>query len=153
MKNAWGPLSFLMAFLVFIAYAHPQIGSNAAPALATTARATISELPATFIGVLPCADCPGIRYQLNLLPNHAFVSRMIYEERAGRFDERGRWQLTSDGKTLVLQGKRGETEKFAVRAGGVLRKLDINGHGIDSGLNYDLKRAPKFTPIEIPTEK
>jgi len=28
---------------------------------------TISALPATFIGTLPCADCPGIRYQVDLL--------------------------------------------------------------------------------------
>ena len=30
----------------------------------------ISGLPATFVGIIPCADCPGIRYQVNLLPDH-----------------------------------------------------------------------------------
>jgi hypothetical protein len=40
-----------------------------------------------------------------------------------------------------------------VREGGVLRKLDINGHEIESGLNYDLKRTPKFTPIDTPVGK
>jgi copper homeostasis protein (lipoprotein) len=153
MKNTCRPLSFLMVLLVFIASAHSQTRSNAAPDVGATSRPTISELPATFIGSLPCADCPGIHYQLNLLPNHTFVSRMIYEERNGHFDERGQWQLASDGKTLVLQAKRGEPEKFAVRDGGVLRKLDTSGHEIESSLNYDLKRAPKFTPIETPTEK
>jgi copper homeostasis protein (lipoprotein) len=153
MKPACRPLSFLMAFLLFISSAHSQTRSNGAPNSGATSKPTISELPATFIGLLPCADCPGIRYQLNLLPNHTFLSRMTYEERNAHFDERGSWQLAGNDKTLVLQGKRGEPQKFAVRNGGVLRKLDINGHEVESKFNYDLKRAPKFIPIETPAEK
>ena len=33
---------------------------------------SIGSLPASFAGTLPCADCPGIRDQINLLPDHAF---------------------------------------------------------------------------------
>ena len=33
----------------------------------------IGALPATFAGVLPCVDCRGIRYQLDLLPNSRFA--------------------------------------------------------------------------------
>jgi uncharacterized lipoprotein YbaY len=32
----------------------------------------LGALPATFAGELPCADCPGIRYQLDLLQDGAF---------------------------------------------------------------------------------
>ena len=110
--------------------------------------ATISGLPATFIGTLPCADCPGIRYQVDLLPDHSFVSRMTYEERSTRLDDRGHWQLAPDGKTLVLQGGSGAPQKFAVADGDTLRKLDIDGHEIVSRMNYDLKRVATFTPIE-----
>jgi copper homeostasis protein (lipoprotein) len=111
-------------------------------------NATIPDLPATFVGNLPCADCPGIRYQLNLFPDHTFVSRMSYEERNNSYDERGRWQITSDAKTLVLQPEHRTPEKFSLKDVGTLRKLDVDGHEIEAQLNYDLKRAPKFTPLE-----
>jgi hypothetical protein len=38
----------------------------------------LGTLPATFAGDLPCADCPGIRYQLELFPRQAFFLRMAY---------------------------------------------------------------------------
>lgn len=104
-------------------------------------------LPATFVGTLPCADCPGVHYQVNLLADHRFVSRMSYEEREGSFEERGTWQLANEGKVLVLQGSKAR-EQFALLDRDTLRKLDANGTEIESKLNYDLKRALKFTPIE-----
>ena len=36
-------------------------------------RLPLSGLPATFKGTLPCADCAGIDYQLNLNPDHTFA--------------------------------------------------------------------------------
>jgi heat shock protein HslJ len=111
----------------------------------------ISGLPATFAGTWPCADCPGILYQVNLLSDHTFVSRMTYEERSTRLDDHGSWELASDGKTLVLHGQHGAPEKFALQDADTLRKLDVNGHEIQSrlNLNYDLKRAKEFMPIEL----
>jgi heat shock protein HslJ len=103
--------------------------------------------PATFVGTLPCADCPGIHYQLNLHADHTFASSMTYEERKGSFDECGTWHLENSGKTLVLQGSKAR-EQLALLDRDTLRKLDANGNEIESKLNYDLKRAPKFTPIE-----
>ena len=122
-------------------------------AVAPAARSTPSEtslsvLPATFLGMLPCADCPGIRYQVNLFPDHTFVSRMTYEGRNLSLDHHGRWQLTSEGKVLVLLGEDQAQERFAVRDVHTLRKLDIEGHEIESKLNYDIKRTPEFEPIE-----
>lgn len=111
-------------------------------------ESSLSVLPATFVGLLPCADCPGIRYQVNLFPDHTFVSRMIYEERNLSLDHHGHWQLTSEGKILVLRGEDRAQEKFAVRDVHTLRKLDVEGHEIESKLNYDVKRTPEFEPIE-----
>jgi len=111
-------------------------------------ESSFSVLPATFVGMLPCADCPGIRYQVNLFPDHTFVSRMTYEERNLSLDHHGHWQLTSEGKILVLQGEDRAPEKFAVRDVHTLRKLDVEGHEIESKLNYDVKRTPEFEPIE-----
>src|SRR5262245_27146713 len=35
----------------------------------------LGTLPASFIGELPCADCPGIRYHVNLFPDRVFFLR------------------------------------------------------------------------------
>ena len=135
-------------FLVLMAdggtYEFEPAGPEGPPARALG----IEGLPASFSGTLPCADCPGILYQLNLLPDHTFVSRMSYQERDTHVDDRGTWELAGDGQTLVLRGRRGETQKFALRDRDTLRKLDHAGQEIVSQLNYDLKRAPAFSPLE-----
>ena len=52
----------------------------------------LANLPATFSGTLPCADCPGIDYQLNLFEDGAYYMRMRYQNRAdGQFDDIGRY--------------------------------------------------------------
>lgn len=63
---------------------------------------SLGVLPATFIGDFRCADCDGIRYQLNLFPDHFFLSRMIYQGRSNTFDDLWTWEVTTDGKTLRL---------------------------------------------------
>jgi heat shock protein HslJ len=126
------------------AYDFEPVGPEGPPAKALA----IERLPATFSGTLPCADCPGILYQLNLFPDHTFVSRMSYQERDTQVDDRGIWELAGDGKTLVLRGRGGEKQKFALRDSQTLRKLDQAGQEIVSKLNYDLKRAPTFAPLE-----
>jgi heat shock protein HslJ len=113
----------------------------------------ISGLPATFVGNLPCADCPGIRYQINLAVGHTYSSRMTYAERNSSFDERGTWQIAGGGKTLVLVNSRGKQEKFALIDSSTLRQLDAEGHEIQSTLNYDLKRAPAFIALEPQAQK
>jgi hypothetical protein len=50
------------------------------------------KLPATFQGVIPCADCPGIDMELLLLPEGAYVARQVYKERSSApLLHRGRW--------------------------------------------------------------
>jgi copper homeostasis protein (lipoprotein) len=108
---------------------------------------SLGVLPATFSGDFPCADCEEIRYQLNLFPDHFFLSRMVYQGRSSTFDDLGTWEVTQDGKTVHLSGRGGSTDKFAIREGGTLRQLDAEGHEIASKLNYDLHRIDNFSPI------
>jgi copper homeostasis protein (lipoprotein) len=112
------------------------------------AEEAISELPATFVGNIPCADCPGIRYQVNLLPEHTFVSRMIYLGRKTEFSDHGSWQIAEGGRMLVLSGERGAHTQFALLNANTLRMLDADGHEINSKSNYDFRRSPTFKPIE-----
>jgi len=38
----------------------------------------LGELPASYSGDLPCADCAGIRYSLNLFSDRSFFLSVIY---------------------------------------------------------------------------
>jgi copper homeostasis protein (lipoprotein) len=120
----------------------------AAPSLADP-TAALDSLPATFTGVLPCADCPGIEYHLDLFPDRAYYLRLVYQGREDRaFDDIGAWIASAGGRTLVLRGEREESLQFAIKDAGVLTRLDLEGRPIVSVANHDLTRAAAFAPIE-----
>lgn len=125
------------------------IAGTALFALAANAQETaLGALPASFSGLLPCADCPGIRYTLNLFPDQSYFLRHTYTGRgAGKsFDDIGRWSLS--GSTLVLTGGKEFAARFAIKSSEVLRQLNLEGREIDSKLNYDLRRTAAFERIE-----
>jgi copper homeostasis protein (lipoprotein) len=115
---------------------------------AGAAVGTASALPGTYVGDLPCADCPAIRYTLLLQPDGVFLLRMTYVGKGQSFDDIGNWSVSEHGKILTLEGGRGPAAIFAVKGDGVLRKLDTHGRDIRSQLNYDLKRVTEPLPIE-----
>jgi copper homeostasis protein (lipoprotein) len=108
----------------------------------------LGELPASFEGDLPCADCEGIRYHLDLFEDGSFFYRLTYLGRDGAFDDIGTYSIGGDGTTLTLHGGREAHEMFRVVDAGTLRKLDLEGKPIESSLNYELRRAAAFSPIE-----
>ena len=112
--------------------------------------APLGALPASFIGELPCADCPGIRYHVNLFPDRVFFLRTTYIGRAdnANFDDIGSWVVSSDRNTLILKGEREAPEIFAIKDRETLRKLDVEGREIESLLNYDLRRTKSIEPLE-----
>ncbi len=106
-------------------------------------------LPATFTGMLPCADCEGIEYHVDFFKDGAFFLRNVYLGKPeGTSDDVGRYALSTDGVTLVLQGGREAPLYFSIEDANTLRKLDIDARPIESGLNYDLTRVDGFSPIE-----
>lgn len=111
-------------------------------------RPTLAPLPASFTGVLPCADCKGIQYLINLLEDGAFMQRTTYlrESRDESVYEIGAWSLASDQRTLMLSGG-GSNAYWSLKSSNTLRKLDQNGRDIVSNLPYELKRAPQ--PLEM----
>lgn len=112
----------------------------------------VGNLPASFLGELPCADCEGIRYTLNLFPDSVFFLRTTYRGKGkgegDSFDDIGQWTLSADRNTLILHAGRETSVMFAVKSPVVLRKLDIHGKEIESQLNYDLIRSNRFEWIE-----
>jgi copper homeostasis protein (lipoprotein) len=111
-------------------------------------------LPGSFEGVLPCADCEGIRYHLDLFEDEVFFLRVSYLGRGDDavLDDVGSWTVASGGTTLALHGGRETHEMFRVVDTSTLRKLDLEGRDIESSLNYDLRRAAAFAPLELRLE-
>ncbi len=125
-----------------------SVGSKAVAAPAPAAG-PLGMLPATFTGALPCADCEAIDHHLDLLPDRSFQLRMSYRGRpGGPFDDIGSWALSSDDKVLVLAGGREAPLSYSIEGPGELRQLGVDGRPIDSKLDYSLRRAADFAPIE-----
>jgi hypothetical protein len=117
------------------------------PGAASATRSSLSP-PSTYTGLLPCADCPGIEYHLNLLGNRRYVLRLTYRDRNTHFDEHGHWHVSKNGKTLTLSSKDSQPHKWAVQNDG--RRLTfLNGAGkpIRSKLDYTLTRSARFEPL------
>jgi uncharacterized lipoprotein YbaY/heat shock protein HslJ/uncharacterized lipoprotein NlpE involved in copper resistance len=132
----------------------PRSSTAAAPAAppASAPPIALTNLPATFTGTLPCADCPGIRYQLNLFPDDSFFLRTTYGDRPGGVkDILGSWTLSSDRRVVVLKGSNDAPELFSIRDAQTLRKLDADGREIKSMASYDLHRGPRLQPLDIRT--
>ena len=132
---------------------------KAAPAKAAAAAPAVRKegfpttLPSSFSGVLPCADCPGLQYHIEFHDDGSYRLRMTYLERGtngtGRdVDDAGAWQLVLDGQRVTLRSEQNTTTTFAIRNPDTLRLLDKSGEEIASKLNYDLKRAAQYAPIE-----
>jgi len=110
---------------------------------------SLTNLPATFTGTLPCADCQGIKYHLNLFGDDSYFLRRTYVGKPGDpIDDVGSWALSSDRRMIVLMG-RGEPEWFALPAAGTLRNLDMLGRPIDSKSPLDLRRASMVQPLDV----
>lgn len=103
-------------------------------------------------GDLPCADCPGIRTTLTLLPDGSYRRDDAYlgtdEPGDTIFGEIGRFTLDRSGERLSLIGSGEGRGQFLALADGNLRMLDSSGEEIDSNLNYTLIHLPNPVPQE-----
>ena len=110
----------------------------------------LRQLPASFAGDLPCADCEGIRYRLNLFPDGAFFLGMTYLGKGdgASFDDIGTWMLSSNQRVLVLQGGREASTLFRIVDAKTLRKLDLERRDIESALPYVMTRTAAFERLE-----
>ena len=123
---------------------------QAQPGAAEPDFSMFGQLPATFNGDLPCADCPGIRYRLNLFADQSFFLSTVYLGRDNPVTyEIGSWTLSSDRQILTLHGGQERPLTFRVIDPNTLRKLDLDGHDIASALNYSLTRMGQFEAIEV----
>ena len=103
-------------------------------------------LPASFTGTLPCADCAGIEYHLDLWPDQIYHMRRVYlgvddsrdDGRGYGNDELGQWYADPVNDKIILFGASEMPLHWEVKGPYRLRKMDIQGNPIESELNYDL---------------
>lgn len=107
------------------------------------------QLPAFYSGTLPCADCPGIRYELDLRANNVFVMRMTYLDKTPEVtrDDIGQWSIEED-RILVLTGGGEVPESWSIRDVDTLIKLDRDGKPIASNHNYSIVRQSTYASLE-----
>ncbi len=119
---------------------------NAAPAPASV---SIRTLPATFLGVLPCVGCPGVRVHLNLFEDRTFLIRSIEVGRNDRpRDDIGTWTLGADRRTLTLNGGRQAIRQFVIKDDRHLRQLDFDGREVGDDASDGLVRSDAFESFE-----
>jgi heat shock protein HslJ len=106
-------------------------------------------LPATFSGDLPCADCAGIRHQLNLWPDQVFMLRRTWLGKDGVRDDIGRWSIDPERQALILWAGTEMPLQFEILNNQRLRLLDLTGKPIDSPLPYELVSQDALQPIDV----
>lgn len=110
---------------------------------------TVGDWPGTYEGVVPCADCPGIKTTVVLNNNDTFRITQDYEDRDQKVDDNGRIMWHDGGKVAHLKGK-DVNLKFKIGKDHV-KQLDADEKEITSNLaeHYVLK---KIKEAELPVE-
>lgn len=106
-------------------------------------------LPATFRGDLPCADCEGVRYQLNLWPDQVFHLQRQWLDKDIVHSDIGRWRVDPSRRALVLQGGTEMPLQFEILGPDRLRQLDLAGKPIVSNLPYELRSKGTLEPMDV----
>jgi len=98
--------------------------------------------PGTYEGVVPCADCPGIRTTLTLLANGTYILERQYLDRGAGTDRdtgtdrlQGAFEWTPDGGTIRLTGTHGGVHLYRVGEN-ALFQLDQEGRRIQGPLAH-----------------
>lgn len=105
-------------------------------------------LPASFRGDLPCADCAGLRYQLNLWPDQVFHLRRQWLGQELTRDAIGRWWIDPERGSLVLWGAEEEL-RFEILAPDQLRLLGRDDAPILFEPNHDLTAADELLRLNL----
>ncbi len=93
-------------------------------------------------GILPCADCEGIKTELEL---HADKTYELTEEYLGKgpnnkFKVRGLFHFDAANPSLVVLDQAGDQRKYFIGESFAELRDRITGEKIDSKLNYTLKK-------------
>lgn len=100
----------------------------------------------SFIGVLPCADCPGISYHINLFRDGRFEARQEYLERNYVNIVKGIWLL--ENRNLHLVNQQENLPGFHFLTADTIVMLGLNGQPILNNSLYQLPRDTEFKKLD-----
>lgn len=115
-------------------------------------RLIIEDFPVSYSGTLPCADCPGIDYRLNLFADNSYYLQLHYQDSGDNSTvyQLGQWQQHT-GQLRLLSDDPQQTA-FQIEKDGNIRLLDQEYVLINSSLNYELQRDSEFKAIYPATQ-
>jgi len=96
-----------------------------------------------FVGMLPCADCPGIDTRITLNTDGTFTLLETYQDRKEKTTPiEGTWTAEDNGKRILLDpNTKAEADRqYEVLSHDEIRLLDQEGKHIEGDLPYNLKR-------------
>ena len=95
----------------------------------------------TYEGVIPCADCEGIKTELTLNQDNTYTLTEEYIDKNLKVENQGNITWTDDGNSISLKTKDDEYKRYKVGEN-ILFQLDLEGNEITGALaqNYQLKK-------------
>lgn len=112
----------------------------------TTLNHIFIDADMTFSGTMPCADCPGIQYHINLYRDGRFEARQEYLERNQINIVKGIWLLES--RNLHLVNQQLTLPAFHFLNNRQLAMLDLSGKPISGNNKFQLTREDEFKKID-----
>jgi uncharacterized lipoprotein NlpE involved in copper resistance len=143
MKHLFLTAGFLLSLLLIISCKEAPKTRNAAPELAETKDTIVTDshtsansldIEGTYVGILPCADCEGIKIEIRLNKDLTYIQRSRYIGKEGKINEnRGSYTWNSEGNTITLTGIKNAPSQYLVGEN-TLTQLDMTGNKITGKL-------------------
>jgi uncharacterized membrane protein len=118
------------------------IGCSSAPETIPDTKQTTFLTNGIWLGMLPCADCDGIDYQLNLKNDYTFKQKSAYKGKSEElFIDEGNWSFVSDS---IISVDGSDDRKLFLVTDKDLVLLDQDGNRIESTFEekYHLHKDP-----------
>ncbi len=104
--------------------------------------------PATYLGIIPCADCEGNELQINLLDDFTFMTKQVALGKSeNAYITTGIWEFTDSTQTITLKSINQSPQWFVLTGDRVIEMLDVYGKKFQSELNYTLTKKENYEPI------
>jgi uncharacterized membrane protein len=117
-------------------------GCSSAPETIPDTKKTTFLTNGIWLGMLPCADCDGIDYQLNLKNDYTFKQKSAYKGKSEElFIDEGNWSFVSDS---IISVDGSDDRKLFLVTDKDLVLLDQDGNRIESTFEekYHLHKDP-----------
>lgn len=103
-------------------------------------------------GIIPCADCEGIRTILVLNSDNSWIQKSIYVGKSDEvFKSQGTYSWNDAGNEIILSEKT-EVARFFVTENAIIQ-LDQEGKRITGELADNYRLTKGFNPFDIKLEK